>query len=110
MRIRRSVLVLSSLALALTLADAAFAGDMCKTPSLDSLHGAPATPLSGCSAWIRTIYFSSASMTTEVGICSISCRQFDFGDAEPTFSEGGTCSGVSSAYFSTVFGTCPCPQ
>lgn len=58
-----------------------------------------------CSEWIGTDYFSDASHTTRVGVCTITCSQFD---AElPTFTDGGTCTGVSSSFTLRRYYACP---
>jgi hypothetical protein len=112
--LRASILLV--LGATLAAAPPSFAGEVCKAPSVASLLAPPPAtvsaaihPDSACTAWVETSYFSNASETTQVGRCTITCHQFDTGDAEPTFSYGGTCTGSSSAYYSQYFTACPCP-
>ncbi len=60
-----------------------------------------------CTVWIGTDYFTDASHATRVGVCTITCSQFDL--VEPTFSGGGTCSGSSSSFTLRRFFACPGP-
>lgn len=61
--------------------------------------------LSTCTVWTGTNYYSDATLTTRVGVCTITCAQFDI--KEPTFTGGGTCIGVSSAYTVRLYYGCP---
>jgi hypothetical protein len=67
-------------------------------------------PVKACQglAWTGTYYFSDAAKTHVVGACSINCRQFVTGSATPTFTGGGSCSGVSGPYETYTVSTCPC--
>jgi hypothetical protein len=60
-----------------------------------------------CSVWIGTDYFTDAAHTTRVGVCTITCSQFDI--VEPTFTGGGTCSGTSSSFTLRRSYACPGP-
>lgn len=118
MKSRWSCAVLSLLALTLLAAPPAFSGELCKAPPPASLHdgltpslflSARFTPNSACSAWVETSYYTTASHGTLVGRCTITCHQFDTGDAQPTFTGGGTCTGHSSSFPVDFFTSCPCP-
>ena len=89
------------------------AGEMCAAPGHPGPPAATAAPAAlttgDCSAWTHTLYFTDATHTTSTGSCSITCRQYDLGSANPTFEEGGTCSGTESAYPVDLFSACPCP-
>ena len=72
-----------------------------------TLHPAPAKACQGL-AWTGTYYFSDAAKTNVVGACSITCQQFVTGSADPTFTGGGSCSGVPGPYTTLTVRTCPC--
>jgi hypothetical protein len=112
------IAALSLLVLALMAVPAAFAGELCQAPpqaslldgyTLASFLSSTILPASACSAWVATSYYSTAAHTTLVGRCTITCHQFDTGDAEPNFTEGGTCTGASSSFPVQFFTSCPCP-
>jgi hypothetical protein len=71
-------------------------------PWLESLTNKVTT---GCNVWTGTDYYSDGTYSTRVGVCYISCSQFDFID--PTFGTGATCTGVSSAYTIRRYSYCP---
>ena len=60
---------------------------------------------STCTVWIGTDYFTDAAHTTRIGVCTITCAQFDHVD--PTFADGGTCTGTSSSYTLRRYYGCP---
>lgn len=64
-----------------------------------------------CNVWIGTDYFSDAAMTNRVGLCTVSCFDATHGNATPTFTGGGTCSGTSGPYTLRRNFACPgiCP-
>jgi hypothetical protein len=51
-----------------------------------------------CNVWIGTDYFSDAALTNRVGFCTVSCFDATHGNATPTFTGGGTCSGSPGPY------------
>ncbi|HVR11946.1 MAG TPA: hypothetical protein VMW75_28145 [Thermoanaerobaculia bacterium] len=95
-------------ALALLAALPAFAGELCPVstplPALLSVHSDGA-----CSAWIETNYYNNINHTTLIGQCTITCRQWDMGNVDPTFGGGGKCSGSPSDFGVDEFFLCPCP-
>ncbi|HVR11878.1 MAG TPA: hypothetical protein VMW75_27805 [Thermoanaerobaculia bacterium] len=70
---------------------------------------APARP-DGCTAWIKTAYYTSAAHTTLVGECNITCAQYDSGNEYPQPGGGGVCTGEATSFPVEVYSTCPCPQ
>ena len=114
MRMYRVGFSFGALALVAGLVAPAFAEGINSCPvAVDSLSVAAPAPVfrssGNCSAWTHTLYFSSADHTTSVGSCFITCRQYDLGSADPTFTGGGTCSGMSSDFPVDNFTPCPCP-
>ena len=67
------------------------------------------TNTTNCSADTETNYYTDATKTTLVGHCTITCRQFVLGSADPTFGGGGTGTGMSSGFAYATFHTCTCP-
>ncbi len=103
--------------LALLVVSPGLAGELCKAPAQSVLvAGTSAAPawLGGITqkctvnAWTTTNYYSDATHTTKVGQCHITCFQYDQVSAYPTFTGGGTCQGVSSAYTVDLTSPCPC--
>lgn len=101
--------------LALSMASASSAAELFRSPEVSSVPAAPtAAPLwkaDGilyCNAWVVTNYWSDASHTTKVGQCSITCTQYTQVTAYPTFTGGGTCTGVSSPYTNQLTTLCRC--
>jgi hypothetical protein len=64
-----------------------------------------------CFVWIGTDYFTDPGLTNRVGFCTITCNQAYYGNVEPTFAGGGTCSGTSGPYTLRRSYGCPgiCP-
>jgi hypothetical protein len=63
-----------------------------------------------CTAQLRTAYYSDAAHTNQVGLCRITCTQWDLGSEEPVFGGGGVCTGTESAYTVPLYSPCPCPH
>jgi hypothetical protein len=98
-----------SAVLALLAVSPALAGEMCKAPQQTRAFKAlSADPPFTCNAWVVTNYYSDATLTTQVGQCSITCAQYDGTLDEPVFGGGGTCTGTSSAYKKELTTICRC--
>lgn len=82
----------------------ALAGEVCKAPEARPL----ADPPLWCNAWVVTNYYTDATLTTQVGQCSITCAQYDQTLDEPVFGGGGVCTGTSSAYTKELTTLCRC--
>jgi hypothetical protein len=103
-RTRCFVLLACSAVLALPAISPALAGEVCKAPKARLL----ADPPLWCNAWVVTNYYSDATLSTQVGQCSITCAQYDQTLDEPVFGGGGTCTGTSSAYTKDLTTICRC--
>jgi hypothetical protein len=117
LRTRWFVPLAVSMALALSVVSSGSAAELCKVPEVSPLLAESATapiwlanpaPLLTCNAWVVTNYWSDASHTTKVGQCSITCNQYTQVTATPTFTGGGTCTGVSSPYTNQLTSPCRC--
>ncbi len=106
-----------AMVLALSVVSAASAAELYRSPEVSSAAAAPAPtpapiwladPPLWCNAWVVTNYWSDAAHTTKVGQCSITCFQYDQVSAYPTFTGGGTCTGVSSSYTNQLTTLCRC--
>jgi hypothetical protein len=112
MQRRKACLVLAAVALTLVLPlsapKATAAGFTAEPAPPDWLVGTTPKPRPmTCYIWQGTRYFSDASLTTQIGLCTITCNQAMYGTVEPTFSGGGTCTGSPSDF--TVRTSYGCP-
>ncbi len=108
LRTRCFALLACSSVLALLAVLPAMAGEVCKAPEARVLNARSADPPLWCNAWVVTNYYSDATLTTQVGQCSITCAQYDGTLDEPVFGGGGTCTGTSSAYTKELTTICRC--
>jgi hypothetical protein len=73
--------------------------------ALTALSSLPARSRGTCPAPLETDYYSDASHTTKVGVCTITCAQWDL-------DPGATpkCTGTITPYSATgPLRQCPCP-
>lgn len=113
MQRRKAGLVLAAVALTLVLplfASKAAAEDftVAEPAQPDWLVGTTPKPRPmTCFIWQGTRYFSDATLTTQIGLCTITCNQAMHGTEEPTFSGGGTCTGSPSDFTTRLSYGCP---
>jgi hypothetical protein len=107
MQKRMAFVVLPAVVLALLvpLSSRKGAAEELSTPVQPAWLAKLALPQKSCTVWIGTDYFTDAAHTTRIGVCTITCQQFDIVD--PTFTGGGTCSGTSSSYTLRRYYACP---
>jgi len=73
--------------------------------ALTALASRPASSRSACPADLETDYYSDATYTTKVGMCVMTCQQWDL-DAY----DMGTCTGTITSYLKGgPLRMCPCP-
>jgi hypothetical protein len=67
----------------------------------------PQSPNSVCTASLETDYYSDASHSTKVGMCVITCHQWDLGNYDPRPNQ---CTGTITSFpGGGPLRFCPCP-
>jgi hypothetical protein len=73
--------------------------------ALTALNSLPARSRSACPAGLETDYYTDASHTTKVGMCVITCQQWDLDPGAP-----GKCTGTITSFpGGGPLRLCPCP-
>jgi hypothetical protein len=73
--------------------------------AIAALASRPASSRSSCPAALETDFYSDGTYTTKVGMCVMTCQQWDLDPGQL-----GTCTGTITSYYKGgPIRQCPCP-
>lgn len=73
--------------------------------AITALASRPASTRGVCTAALETIYYSDGTYTTQVGMCVMTCQQWDLDPGSQ-----GKCTGTITNYYKGgPLRFCPCP-